>query len=104
MYPKKVNVVSAFICILMLSIVGCADSKPGTDNTGKMCTVTEGPNKGKKGRYDTEGSCCDADKDGVEVPGGWGCTDCKGSNCKDGHSLPETDLDAVKPNDKPIDQ
>ena len=45
--------------------------KPKPKEGGK-CKVVAGPNKGKVGKYDSEGSCC----------GSWGCTDCKGSDGK----------------------
>jgi|GEM_PF-4007449 len=45
--------------------------------TGGKCKVVSGPNTGKEGTYDSEGSCCD------ESPGGWGCTDCIGTDGKD---------------------
>jgi hypothetical protein len=43
--------------------------------TGGACTVIGGPNTGKKGTFDSEGSCCDEER--------WGCTDCTDSSGKD---------------------
>ena|SRR5678815_3924948 len=49
------------------------DGKPGTS-----CTVVSGPNSGKSGTYDNEGSCCQkVGPDGEEAPGNGWCTDCK---------------------------
>jgi hypothetical protein len=49
-----------------------------TPVAGGACTVTSGPNKGKKGKYtiDEDGS--------VWCEGTWGGTQCKDSKCKSG--------------------
>ena len=51
-----------------------------TDVVGQACTVTEGPNKGKKGKYTSE--------DGrIWCEGSWGATECNpGGKCKDAKS------------------
>lgn len=50
--------------------------KGGGFTEGGACHVIDGPNKGKTGTYDEDGSCCDeAD---------WGCTDCDTGKCEDG--------------------
>lgn len=36
---------------------------------GAKCRVVSGPNAGKEGTFDAEGSCCDEQN--------WGCTDCE---------------------------
>jgi len=73
------------ICALALTATGCQKKSNDDPKTGQACHVTGGDNKGKSGRYDKEGDCCDADTSGGEVPGGWGCTSCKGTDkCADG--------------------
>jgi hypothetical protein len=57
------------------SIIFLQNNSSGTP--GGKCKVVAGPNKGKEGTYDEDGSCCD------EGPGGWGCTDCKDSDGND---------------------
>lgn len=77
-----------FIAIaLSFTLAACQPNSGDAPNTGQACHVVDGPNDGKQGRYDAEGACCDADESGEEVPGGWGCTECGGSNegkCEDG--------------------
>ncbi|MEM1261428.1 MAG: hypothetical protein AAGH76_03450 [Pseudomonadota bacterium] len=74
--------------LILLGLSACEKKQPGPSTTGKICHIVGGDNDGRQGRYDDEGSCCDADEDGNEVPGSWGCTDCKsdktGGSCKDG--------------------
>ncbi len=66
---------------------GAALMNNGGGVTGGACHVVAGPNSGKSGTYDAEGSCCS------EGPGGWGCTDCTDTSgkdngkCKDGPAL-----------------
>ena len=66
-------------------------------SSGGVCHVVDGANKGKTGTYDEDGDCCN------DVPGGWGCTSCGGSNtgkCADGPA-PKTKGGVVAPNKAP---
>jgi hypothetical protein len=52
-------------------------AKKGTEVAGQACTVTEGPNKGKTGKYTV-------DEDGnVWCEGDWGGTECGETKCGD---------------------
>ncbi|MEM8981790.1 MAG: hypothetical protein AAGC71_02095 [Pseudomonadota bacterium] len=74
--------------VFAFTLSACEDNQPGPSKTGKICHIVGGGNDGRQGRYDSEGSCCDADEDGDEIPGSWGCTDCNSDkadgSCKDG--------------------
>lgn len=51
--------------------VNAAPNSPNpSNNSGKKCTVTSGPNKGESGTYSSDGWC----------EGDWGGTECKGNN------------------------
>jgi hypothetical protein len=68
----------------ILAFVGLATSAARAVEKGPgfgACDVVGGPNEGKSGKYEKDGSCCG------EEPNYWGCTICDGSNsgkCKDG--------------------
>jgi hypothetical protein len=51
--------------------------KGNTDVVGQSCTVTSGPNKGKKGTYTRD------DDGNLWCEGDWGGTECDGGKCKD---------------------
>jgi hypothetical protein len=93
----------------LFALVGCGGVADGSETdmegsalmnngggvTGGACHVVAGPNSGKSGTYDSEGSCCS------EGPGGWGCTDCVDSGgkdngkCKDGAAIFRAPIDRV---------
>jgi hypothetical protein len=84
---KIVQLVLTAIGILVFTVLlGDGPSRAtnvqgGPESAGGVCHVVGGTNTGKTGTYDGDGSCCN------DGPGGWGCTDCNGSNagkCQDG--------------------
>jgi len=62
---------------LLLNASGAWAVPKASGPAGGTCTVVAGPNTGKTGTFDDEGSCC------KEGPGGWGCTDCKNQDGTD---------------------
>jgi hypothetical protein len=52
-------------------------AQKGTPIEGQSCTVTEGPNKGKKGTYTRD------DEGNLWCEGDWGGTECTDSKCED---------------------
>jgi hypothetical protein len=70
--------------VVILAFVALATSAAMAVEKGTgfgACHVVAGPNEGKSGKYEKDGSCCG------EEPNYWGCTVCDGSNtgkCKDG--------------------
>jgi hypothetical protein len=52
-------------------------AKKGTAVAGQACTVTDGPNKGKKGTYTRD------DEGNLWCEGDWGGTECRGGRCAD---------------------
>jgi len=85
---KKPNGISILLLSILFTLVtiGISNAAPINQNQssgkeGGKCTVTSGDNKGKNGKYDSDGDCA----------GSWGATECRpvsGSTvtrCKDGH-------------------
>jgi len=71
--------------------------KDYTGTPGSSCAVVDGPNKGKTGKYDNEGSCCGTiDSHGDEGPGSWGCTDCKTAKTDNGKCADAKKLDHLE--------
>lgn len=82
----KLGIYSVVCLMLSLFVFSCKKEQPKVMyqmiNTGftagGKCKVIKGPNTGKTGTYDSEGSCCD------EGRNGWGCTDCKTNGTDNG--------------------
>lgn len=68
---KKLTALLISSVLIISSQTNAAPTSPNSssDNSGKKCTVTSGPNKGKSGTY-SDGWC----------EGRWGGTECKASN------------------------